>query len=1181
MRSPLSRTHRRFAAAAALAAAAAASATPALGIVRPNVPGQQANRSADFFDARADAGRAPAARRPSAATRSARAKLRGTLGRQGVLAIDPLTGTSRVLARLDGALTGPAAGAPRAVAWQYARANAAVLGLTAADFASFREPRARTSRSGITTVRWRQVFRGIPAYDNGLRVALGRGNRVLSVQGSPVHGLRVPSVVPALTAEQALRALMDAVGSRGRVAVTARSSGARRATRFAGGDRARLVLFHGRSTRLAWSVTHRASSRAWYDAVVDATTGAVLRRTNLVRHAAPVTVFENYPGAPSGGEQEPRDLEALGYLTPGATTLSGPFARTYLDVDDSNTPDPGEDVAAAEYEFEDFTPAVGADGFCEADHQCSWDPAVRSSWEDNAPAAAVQAHYYVSRFHDHLHDSPAGFTDADGNFEGADRVEVNADDGADTGGDGGPDEFYVNNAFMATPPDGEPPLMGMFLFEPFEDFGLPFRAMNGSDDATIVYHEYTHGLSNRLVVNDDGAGALNSFQSGSMGEAWSDWYAKDFLARQGHVSDDPAVDGEVYLGEYSDGERGLIRTEAIDCSVGAPASVCPGGIDGNFDGVPESGPGGYTFGDLSTVSFGPEVHADGEIWGQTLWDLRQRLVVQRGSEIAGSDVALQLITDAMRISPPEPSFLDMRNAILQADVGANGGANRALLWSVFAQRGMGYFAGTLDANDFEGVEDFAIPPGPGSPTGTITGKLTDATTGMPVRGQTIGVGGHATDPSFVDALVTTSGADGRFALTVPAGTYRNVTIKGGGYTPIQEDDVAVPPGGRATIDATVTRNWASPDSGARLTTNDDTFAAFGCGVDQLVDQSSGTGWSAYKHDFDPGDDDPFIPPNPHFGEPAAVTIKFARPIDIDTFLMDPGPTCGDNVFSMTARYRVDTSIDGETFRLAKHGSFHPSDANRLHRIPPDANAADVQYVRLSLLDSFRDIDFGQLFIDFSEFVVVGGPRNARPGGTLTAAPGAVAPNQAVALTASFTDPDSRITGYDWDLDGNGTVDQTTDGPTTSTSYGAEGAYAPKVFAKDFRGGAGIAETTVQVSQPRPGGRERPRIQVSRIGRNGRVRLRVTCDSACAGRADVRARRGLARRLDLGRRRGLGRKAIVMTRPGTKRITIRLNKRTRRAMRRAGARRIKPRLVAVVTDAERQTRRARVTVRVRR
>ena len=55
--------------------------------------------------------------------------------------------------------------------------------------------------------------------------------------------------------------------------------------------------------------------------------------------------------------------------------------------------------------------------------------------------------------------------------------------------------------------------------------------MNGGDDAGTVWHEYTHGLSNRLVTNDDGSGALSTPHGGAMGEAWSDWYALDFLHR--------------------------------------------------------------------------------------------------------------------------------------------------------------------------------------------------------------------------------------------------------------------------------------------------------------------------------------------------------------------------------------------------------------------------------------------------------------------------------------------------------------------------------------------------------------------------------------------------------------------------------------------------------------------------
>ena len=179
---------------------------------------------------------------------------------------------------------------------------------------------------------------------------------------------------------------MDSVGRRRNAEVVTQSPGAGRATRFSTGDRAHLVLFHGRGTRLAWSVTYRASSTAWYAAVVDAVSGAVLRRANLVDHAAPVTVFEHYPGAPRGGNQQARDLEALGYVGPGATTLSGPFARTYLDVNDTNVADPGEEVVPGSYPFQDFSATVGADGFCAPSAKCSWNPGVRTSWQANREA---------------------------------------------------------------------------------------------------------------------------------------------------------------------------------------------------------------------------------------------------------------------------------------------------------------------------------------------------------------------------------------------------------------------------------------------------------------------------------------------------------------------------------------------------------------------------------------------------------------------------------------------------------------------------------------------------------------------------------------------------------------------------------------------------------------------------
>ena len=80
---------------------------------------------------------------------------------------------------------------------------------------------------------------------------------------------------------------------------------------------------------------------------------------------------------------------------------------------------------------------------------------------------------------------------------------------------------------MSTPPDGIPPTMQMYLFRKLNRFGLPtIPSANGGDDAEVVYHEYTHGLSNRLVIYPDGNSGLDNQQAGSMGEGWSDWYAR-------------------------------------------------------------------------------------------------------------------------------------------------------------------------------------------------------------------------------------------------------------------------------------------------------------------------------------------------------------------------------------------------------------------------------------------------------------------------------------------------------------------------------------------------------------------------------------------------------------------------------------------------------------------------------
>ena len=160
--------------------------------------------------------------------------------------------------------------------------------------------------------------------------------------------------------------------------------------------------------------------------------------------------------------------------------------------------------------------------------------------------------------------------------------------------------------------------MQMYLFRKLNRFGLPtIPSTNGGDDAEVVYHEYGHGLSNRLVIYPDGNSGLDNQQAGSMGEAWSDWYAVDFLNQGGYKPDDAITNGDLVMGELT--FTGLLRTQPVDCARAmARRWRCPGGV--------ETGRRRLHVRRLGQDPWDSrEVHADGEIWLETLWDLRTAL----------------------------------------------------------------------------------------------------------------------------------------------------------------------------------------------------------------------------------------------------------------------------------------------------------------------------------------------------------------------------------------------------------------------------------------------------------------------------------------------------------------------------------------------------------------------------
>ena len=683
--------------------------------------------------------------------------------------------------------------------------------------------------------------------------------------------------------------------------------------------------------------------------VLDSSTGAVLYRQPLESDATeerpakqPANhnvglAYRYFPKARHGGKQLGTDFTARGWLPPHATSLRGNNATTWSDVNDDNTVQKSEKVRPVaphswRYRLQPFH--LKNVSFCDNPYPCSWNPNKAYSWKVNRKQNATQVFFYVNQWHDHLADSPIGFTEAAGNFQrvnhtqhgkGGDAVRSQNDDGANTD-HGLPDSNHVDNANMATPPDGHAPRMQMYLqHQPFTSYpdGDPFAPTNVGDEADTVYHEYTHGLSNRLVVDASGRSTLGRVQAGAMGEAWSDWYAMDYLVDRKLQADRP-ISGDVVLFQY-DGEGVFLdRTMPIDCAVGAKTSRCTSQFDGSR--------GGYTYADYGHVVGFPEVHSDGEIWAQTLWDLRNRL---------GSSVSESLVTRAMELSPSNPSFLDERNAILLADMAVHGGRHQDAIWRVFAHRGMGYFAGALSGNDPTPGADFHVPPTAGSAVGAIEGTVTNTVTGQPLKGATVVLAWQgspfATNPSSV------TDASGHYSIgPVPVGRYPKLAVLPPRGFDVVQRGVRVTTGTK-TVDLSTRRDWAAVSRGA---TADAEGPDFGrpCNGESAIDQSTFSGWVS------PIDASPTGELTPQ--TPKTIQITLPTAVDVSSVEVNPVSQCNTGASASTGDYDVSLSTDGgTTWTTPVNGTFVAADRGHNNPVALPATTSNVTDVRFTMKTS--------------------------------------------------------------------------------------------------------------------------------------------------------------------------------------------------------------------------------------
>ena len=219
---------------------------------------------------------------------------------------------------------------------------------------------------------------------------------------------------------------------------------------------------------------------------------------------------------------------------------------------------------------------------------------------------------------------------------------------------------------------------------------------DGSLDNSIVAHEYTHGVSNRLTGGPGASGCLsgNAFnaaeEANGMGEGWSDFFALITTVKPGDTGDKRRGMGTYAIKEETNGKGIRSYPYSTDMNVNP-----------------------HTYNNILDESV---PHGVGSVWCAMLWDLYWAFSDTYGwdSDVytgtGGNNTAIQLVVDGMKLQPCRPGFIDARDAILLADTINNGGANACLIWSVFARRGLGFNANGGDPDlRADGEEGFELP----------------------------------------------------------------------------------------------------------------------------------------------------------------------------------------------------------------------------------------------------------------------------------------------------------------------------------------------------------------------------------------------------------------------------------------------------------------------------------------
>ena len=545
------------------------------------------------------------------------------------------------------------------------------------------------AHNGVTHIQYRQQFQGIDVYNSAWVINIDRNGQVLNA-GGDLFAAPTASLPEAASSISAARTAVGAVnrelGKRYAPFVSQQAPRGKNTVRFAQG-----ALPEDPEARRTWFAVRGSLQPVWLFYITDAdgmSRYAVIvdRLGKKVMAKRAITFFASEPHGMVFEREGPQPNPKPGTLLTQAPAIVNRTDQSFAGDSTAspngwvvNNQTAGNNAIAGEnlrgvYPFREVQPTRAIDGNFNFPLQLGTGSTVPF-----ADAVNSNLFYWVNRAHDWFYN--AGFTEAAGNFQTSNFGKGGAEGDAiyafsHFGAQSSPSAQRQNSFYTSFDDlDGSESWIAMFI----SDSGRGGIFTDGALDSFVVLHEYTHGVSSRLLPR-----GYDSFQVSAMGEAWSDFFGLEFL-----LPEDAPPDGTYAVGEYFDQSwtQGDIRTRPYSTKM----AVNP-----------------LTFANLGNVLSFQEVHADGEIWMEALLEARANLIGQFGDKEGRRRIRM-LVLDGMKLAPPRSTMLDMRDAILLADRVDFNGDSQQQLWTAFAKRGFGALAysGTPDTSYV--LPSFAMP----------------------------------------------------------------------------------------------------------------------------------------------------------------------------------------------------------------------------------------------------------------------------------------------------------------------------------------------------------------------------------------------------------------------------------------------------------------------------------------